>query len=346
MTEVNSILIIRLSAIGDVVMASPLIKAARRRYPQARIAWLAQPEVKGLLEQDPDLDEVIVWPRSEWRRLWKERHWWALICEVRRFRRMLQAYQFDLVVDVQGLMKSAVLARLSGARERIGLGSKEGSARLMRRVIPKPEKSLRIGSEYLHIARELGWDVSDFEMDIALGPEDEAFVKEFIGQKRLENGYVVFCPFTTRPQKHWFEDRWVTLASRIDDKFGLPIVMLGGPGDKEAAGRIESLAGQGLMNLTGQTSLRQAAALIKHAKGLIGVDTGLSHMGIAFNTPTVNLFGSTAPYLDTTRDNAVVIYHAMSCSPCRRNPVCDGDFTCMRKITEDEVIDTLSKVMQ
>ena len=84
--------------------------------------------------------------------------------------------------------------------------------------------------------------------------------------------------------------------------------------------------------------------MIKHASMLVGVDTGLTHMGIAFNVPTVALFGSTGPYTDTTRDNAVVLYHKMNCSPCRRNPTCDGDFTCMKKITIGEVMQTLARV--
>jgi heptosyltransferase-1 len=72
---------------------------------------------------------------------------------------------------------------------------------------------------------------------------------------------------------------------------------------------------------------------------LVGVDTGLTHMGIAFNTPTVAIFGSTRPYLDTRRDNAKVIWLGLECSPCRRNPTCHGAFTCLRDITPDQVIE-------
>jgi heptosyltransferase-1 len=93
-----------------------------------------------------------------------------------------------------------------------------------------------------------------------------------------------------------------------------------------------------LVDAVGRTRLRQAAALIGRARLLIGVDTGLTHMGIAFGTPTLALFGSTLPYSNTTRTDARVLYHRLPCSPCRRNPVCDGEFTCMRMIDEDEVV--------
>lgn len=334
----KTILIIRLSAIGDVVMASPLIKALRARHPQARIVWFAQPEVRELLAANPELDEVIVWPRGEWRRLWRDRRyltWWR---EVRGLVRRLRALEPDIALDLQGLLKSGLWARLSGARERIGLGSREGSQYLMTRVLPRAGDPARISSEYLYLAEQLGLPTQSFAMDLALAPEDEVFAREFAGAHGLDGGYAVICPFTTRPQKHWFEERWAALAPRIEAELGLKVLMLGGPGDRPAAERIARAAAGHLVDAVGKTRLRQAAALIKHARLLVGVDTGLTHMGIAFATPTLALFGSTLPYSNTTRDNAVVLYHRLPCSPCKRNPICHGEFTCMRLLTEDEVI--------
>ncbi len=318
-------------------MASPLIKAARRRYPQAHVAWLAQPEAKDLLSANADLDEVIVWPRNRWRQLWKQRRWLRLFHEIRSFRNMLRERHFDFAVDVQGLLKSGMLAWLSGAPNRIGLGSKEGSTYLMTRVVPKPENDPRIGSEYLHIARELGWDSDPFEMEIALAGEDECFAREFIEQEKLADGYVLFAPFTTRPQKHWVDTSWSELACYLHRGCGLPAVILGGPGDIEASHHLASLIKTPLHLLVGKTTLRQSAAIIGKAKLVIGVDTGLTHMGIAANVPTIALFGSTCPYLDTGSADARVIYKQFSCSPCRRNPSCEGGYGCMRMISAEEV---------
>ena len=94
-----------------------------------------------------------------------------------------------------------------------------------------------------------------------------------------------------------------------------------------------------MISLAGATRLPEAAALIRHAGLLVGVDTGLTHMGTAFATPTVALFGSTRPYLDTGRSNGRVIWLGLPCSPCRRRPTCDGAFTCLRDITADRVMD-------
>jgi len=318
-------------------MASPLIAALRERYPQARIAWLVQPEGYELLAVNEQLDEVIIWPRGEWRELWRQRRWWVLSRQIMAFIRQLRRHRFDLVLDAQGLFKSGVWAWLSGARQRIGLGSREGSARLMTWVIEKPVDDIRIGSEYRELAHQLGLNTDEFRMRIALSADDLDFARGVVEQHGLQQGYVVVCPFTTRPQKHWFERRWQELAEKISQEWGLPVILLGGPGDTVAAQRLS--AGQPcLINLASQTRLRQAAALIAGARLLVGVDTGLTHMGIAAATPTITIFGSTCPYQDTGRDNSVVLYKALDCSPCRRNPTCDGAFTCMDEITVTEVM--------
>jgi heptosyltransferase-1 len=335
----QNILFIRLSAIGDIVMASPLLAALRAVHPDARIAWLVQPESRDLLEFHPDVDELIVWPRQQWHQLLRERRWFALWREIRDFRRQLRNHHFDLAIDAQGLLKSGFLAWLSGAGDRIGLGSREGSQWLMTQVVDRGGDSRRIGSEYLHLAMQMGLSGESFEMQLALSEEDERYALGVSQTHGLQGGYLVICPFTTRPQKHWFDERWIELVPRLEERFGMAVIMLGGPGDREHAAAIEIQTSTGLINLTGATRLRQAAALIKYSAMLIGVDTGLTHMGIAFNRPTLCLFGATCPYLDTTHENAVVIYHKFDCSPCKRRPTCSGRFDCMAAISADEVVD-------
>jgi len=344
MNSGDNILIIRLSAIGDVVFASPLIGALKRSYPNARLSWLVEPAAAPLLKHNPDLDEVIIWPKSDWKRLWANNSFAALWGEVSRFRRELKRRRFDTVLDLQGLLKSGILGWFTGARERIGLGSREGSQWLMSRVIERHGDAQRIGSEYLYLGEQLGLATGAFEMQVALGHSDKSLVEKLLETEGLLSGYLVVCPFTTRPQKHWFEARWAALIPRLKEAFQLPLVMLGGPADREASERISQALGDRVINLTGTTSLSEAAALICRAQLLVGVDTGLTHMGLAFATPTVALFGSTCPYLDTTRDNAVVLYHKFSCSPCRRSPTCNGEYSCMAAIDVEEVVAAALKI--
>lgn len=342
---VRRILLVRTSAIGDIVFASPLIASFRRAYPGARIAWLLQPEFRPLLAHHPDLDEVIEWPAGEWRRLVQGRRLVELGRAVRGFQRELRARRFDLAVDLQGLLKSGLLTRLSGAGERIGLGSREGSRWLMSRVLPRGGDAARIGSEYLFLAQALGLPIGDFSMAVHPGATDRRFAAELISRHGLGAGYAVICPFTTRPQKHWLEARWAALAQRIRGELGLRVAVLGSPADRGAAERIRGLAGDSLVDLVGLTSLLGAAAMIERSALVVAVDTGLGHMGIAFARPTLLLFGSTCPYRETGRGNARVLYHPLACSPCKRRPTCGGTFDCMRAIAVDEVLGSARSVM-
>lgn len=342
----QSILLVRLSAIGDIVFASPLISALRRKWPEARIVWLVQPECAELLDQHPGLDAVVMCPLRHWQRLWQARRYRQLLSEVRALRATLRAGEFDLALDLQGLLKSGVLAWLSGARERIGLGSREGSQWLMTRRLTRGGDTERIGSEYLYLAQSLGLPTDDFAMVVHYGEAQTAYVEDTIQREGLSGGYAALCPFTTRAQKHWFEDRWARLVPRIRDELGLVPMLLGGPGDRAAASRIVAATDGPLVDLTGRTRLTEAAALIDRARLLVAVDTGLGHMGIAFATPTLLLFGSTCPYRDTTRANARVLYHPLSCSPCKRRPSCDGRFDCMRLIEVEEVMTHAREVLR
>lgn len=331
-------LIVRTSAIGDVVFASGLPAAIRRKHPDAHIAWLVEPGIDGLLLPDPNIDEVILWPKAQWAQLWRNGQKWALWQQVCQLRCTLRQRRFDVALDLQGLLKSGLLTWLSGARERIGLGSKEGSQWLMTRTWPRGGDKGLIGSEYRFLAEQLGLDTATFAPQLWVSPDTKTRVHTLLAQHGLAvGGYAVVAPFTTRPQKHWFEDAWRALLPRIQPELGLTPVVLGGPADQTAATRITQGL-DGVVSLVGATKLPEAAGLIQHAGLLVGVDTGLTHMGTAFGVPTVAIFGSTVPYTRTGHANGRVIWLGMACSPCRRRPSCHGAHTCLRDITPERVL--------
>ena len=333
----KKVLIVRLSAIGDVVMASPLISAFKSTYPDAQVSWLVEAASKPVIEANTDLDEVIVWPRGKWNQDLKNRRYLKFIRQLWSFVRDLRKKKFDMAVDAQGLLKSGLWVFMSGADTKIGLGSREGSRYLMTRVVDRKNADNRISSQYRLLAENLGLDLGDFKMKISLSPEAKNYAEEFSGG--LTTNYAVFCPFTTRPQKHWLEERWRELADHLIDKFELTVVLLGGPDDKEAGERIATPHHPRIRNMAGKTTVQEAAALIKGSSLLIGVDTGLTHMGFALNVPSLALFGATLPYSDTKGMPGGVLYHPHDCSPCRRSPTCDGLFPCMGAITVQEVME-------
>lgn len=342
------ILFVRLSAIGDVVFASPLVSAARRAWPDAHIAWLVTPACAPLLRHHPDLDEVIEWPHAGLATLARRGRWLALGRELRALRRRLHERRFDVAFDLQGLLKSALPTRLSGAPERIGLGSVEGSAGLMTQVIQPPGPNdpihARISSEYLHLAQAMGWPDEPFAPVIHIDRATAGRADALITSHGLGAGFAAFCPFTTRPQKHWLPERWAELARRVHAELGLPVALLGGPADRADGARLAAAAPEAIVDLTGQTGILDAAAMIARARLAVAVDTGLGHMGVAFGVPTLLLFGATRPYTETMSAAARVLWHALPCAPCRRRPTCGGDYTCMHLITVEAVLAAIGEL--
>ncbi len=338
----KSILIIRLSAIGDFVFTSPFVQALRRKYPDAKITWLCEPAIKPLLDAEPAIDQVITWPKQEWRGYIRQGQFIRLFRAWRRLRADLRALDADLAIDLQGLLKSGIWAWQSNARQRIGLGSREGSQYLMTQVFAKGGEASLISSEYRYLAEQMGLSSEQLDLHLSIDDKSHQQAEEIIVSNELKKDIAVILPFTTRPQKHWFEHSWRELVSHLQSK-GYDVVMLGGPADKAAAEKIADNLPE-LRNLVGVTSLLTAAAIISRASIVIGVDTGLTHMGHALQRPTISIFGSTSPYLDPSNPNGKVLYHKLWCSPCRRRPQCNNEFSCMQLITVPEVMATVKQI--
>ena len=357
----RALLLVRLTARGDVLLASPVVEALRRRYPKAHIAWAVESHARSMIEHHEGLDEIIVWDRAAWKGMIRAGRWRALWRAFRELRARLRAPGFDIALDLQGLLRSGWVAWLSGAPVRIGLGSKEGSRMLMTGTVPRHGTAPGSTSlQYPYFADALGLPSEALALHLALGDEEENFAPRVIAEHGLEEGYAALAPFTTRPQKHWFEDRWGEITARIRAELGLPVVILGGPADREAAGRIAAAAGkriQGkvpeegrardetartgspppIVDLTGRTRLGEAAAVVKHAGLFLGVDTCLSHVSVAFRRPSVLLFGSNIPYREAPHGRARIALKLQPCAPCGNRPTCGGAFWCMQTLEVDEV---------
>jgi len=337
-----------LTARGDVVFSSPMVRALRRTYPEARISWFGEAHTKELIEHHSELHRVFSWDRGRWKRLLKRGRFLMVFREVLELVRGLREERFDLAIDMQGMIRSGVIALVSGARTRIVMRPKEGSHVLFDHVVDRYRNQgnpAEICSHYRYLAQELGLESGDFRMEVPLLPDDRQFARRIIEENGLVNGFVVAIPYTTRPQKHWFEDRWAGFMERVRDEFGLPTVILGGPSDREADARIRSMTSAEPVSLVGNTTLRQASGIIEQARLVVGVDTGLTHIGIAFDRPTIGIWGSNIPYTETFSRKTRLLVHWLDCVPCKGNPTCDGDFTCLKLISVDEVMNAAAELI-
>ncbi len=335
----QKILIVRLSALGDLVFATTLLHGLKAAYPNAQVDWLVQPEFASFLRSQPQIAKVQLWERKNWGQLFRSLHWLALLRAVSGLARSLRAERYDWVIDAQGLAKSRLLAWLAGGRYRVGYASKEPLGFLLHELVARPVDSApyagkAIASEHRALIEHLtGVD----------GPSPQLTRP---ANATALSGVIALAPFTTRPQKHWPEQHWATLIQLLIAE-GQTLAMLGGPGDAETAARIVALAGSppALSNLTGKTNLAQAAAQMADAKAVIGVDTGLTHMGVAYGRPTVAIFGSTVPYRAGGSGPLTVLWLGLPCSPCHRRPTCGGAYTCLADLSPVLVLASLKALM-
>jgi heptosyltransferase-1 len=314
-------------------MASPLIKGIKAAFPDSRLSWLVEPSGSGLLEAHPLLDGLLYWNKQEWQRLMRQKRWTLLARRVHRFMKELQAQNFDLVLDAQGLFRTRLMAFATRAEHRIGFRSREPGRFFMTRLVAKGSGDKQMGSEYGLLMQQIGAGFETLQPDIRLSGAAIARAANRLKEEGLSPAepFIAFCPFTTRAQKHWPEQRWAHLAGELAADSGWPILLLGGREDAPAAARIQAAGSGRVASFCGRTTLAEAAAVVRAACLVVGVDTGLTHLASAFSRPCIALFGATRPYLHTAGGSTRVLYHARDCSPCRRRPTCGQKYDCMRE---------------
>lgn len=336
----RSVLVVRLSARGDVMFATPIVDALRTRWPDARLTWVVEPKSKDVVQAHPRIDELIVWDRPAWKRLAAERRWRELWTAFRVFRARLRAVEADLAIDMQGLLRSGLVTWSSGAPVRIGLGPKEGSALLVTHRFPTGRFIEEMSAEPKRMAEWLDLDTTEWALDLRLAPETWSGARARLSEAGVEGPFVLLVPFTTRPWKHWVERRWAELARRLGAERGLPVVLAGGPTDRDAAERILADAPD-VVDLVGRTSLAEAVAVAGEAALVVGVDTALTHAAHAFERPAICVFGPQGYTRAPTSMSRTLCSRELPCFPCKaadRPMVCGGAYTCMELITVDAVL--------
>jgi len=333
---------------GDIVFSLSFVRALRLASPSARIVWVVDVGLVSLIESQGLVDEVVGLAipsrgsNSRWRRLA------GLLLDVPSIRRTIRSFNATISIDLQGLLKSGLIGWLSGARLRLALNPKEWSHLFSNCVVRLPSLDYRahrpIGSEYRAlVARVLG---SDYLQAPSFLVKEEArhSVLFRLGQKVAGRQFVVFAPFTTRPQKHWNPSSWRALAELIHGRLDFDIAVVGGPSDAEVARTIFSMY-PWVDVFAGDLSIPESAALISLSSGFVGVDTGMTHIAVCLGGPTVALFGSTSTYNDSLSPSADIVWLELECSPCRRNPTCNGRFECMAGISPAMVFKSLQEKM-
>ncbi|VUD69419.1 Lipopolysaccharide heptosyltransferase 1 [Thalassocella blandensis] len=340
----KNILIIRVTAIGDIVMANPVASAIKQQNPNANISWLVDQAFTPLLKSHPHVDQLIPINTKDWQELWRKKHFWGFFKKYRELSKTLRQLKFDLVLDLQGNAFTSYAAYMTGAKQRVALGSDNINHWFVNKTISRNlGEHVQMGSEYRYLVSQLGYSDSNWRMHVPDSIEAREKAQELLSSYFEDQPYAVICPFSAHPQKNWVNAYWQQIILRIRGRYKLRTVIVGGHNGVEAGNEIAKATGA--INLAGKTSLKETAAIIRGAALLIGVDTGLTHIGHAVDTPTISLFGATSPYTYVGNDASKIIYLDRYCSPCKRHPTCNKQYQCMKDITPDIVLTAIKPLM-
>ena len=337
-----NILIVKLSAVGDVIHTLPSLAALRRLYPEAHITWAVEEAAADIVRNHPDLDRVLVSRRKAWQKAIKRGSLREPLRGIRTFIADLRDRDYDVVIDFHGLFKSAVLVLLSRGRRKIGYDSFQEMSGLFYSEKIREDMSKHAVDRYLDFPLHLGAVPGKREFRIATGPENKRKVDELLAANGITGPYIAVNPVAYWETKLWAEDRFAALCDRIGASHGLPVVLTGQP--DPSLERIRSLSSGEVKNLEGRTTLKDLAELYRRSLLLITTDSGPMHLAAAMGTPVVALFGPTDPRrTGPYGPGHQVVRTAIPCAPCFRKSC--REMTCMEGITVDAVFRATENVL-
>lgn len=339
------ILLIKPSAVGDIVHTLPVLVRLRERYPEAQIDWFVTPENADLVRHHPALSNVVLFDRRRYARFGRD---WFATKGVVNLLRTLRRNEYDLVIDMHGQLRSALFTLATGAAVRVGFEkTREGAWLVYSHPIPLLTDSVHAVDRYLWLGRVLGFEPGEPDFRIYVPPAIEARVDELLAAHDIaERPLALLVPGTVWQTKHWRVEGFAGVARHLSRR-DFAVVLAGAPKDRARVREVATLC-PAACDLSGQTSLAEMIALVRRAAVCVTNDSGSMHLATAFGRPLVSVFGPTSPVLTGPyrRTDAVVQAH-VPCSPCllRKLSQCQHGHICMEEVTTGMVIHRVESVL-
>ncbi|MEJ2588817.1 MAG: glycosyltransferase family 9 protein [Deltaproteobacteria bacterium] len=340
------ILIIKLSAIGDVVHSLPFLEVLKENFPYAQIDWVVEDPADDIVRGHPKIRRVLVSPRrSLVERFSKDKEWRPLALEIKGFLNRLRSREYDLVIDLQGLLKSGVLAGVSRGKRKVGMsGSREGAQLFLNEPPVWVNYDLHAIDRYLQMARYLGCHWDRWEGRIPVFEADRQAMDLKLAPHGLDGKpLVAINPMAKWPTKLWEVERFASLADRIASELSCEVIFTGSKEDRSTVAGITGVMKGAAHNFAGEINLKELAVLYEKCRLLVTTDTGPMHMAAAMGCPVVALFGPTAPWrTGPYGEGHQIVREPMVCSPCFKRRCTHK--TCMREISADRVFESVRTI--
>lgn len=322
--KIDKLLIIKPSALGDIVHSLPFLAAIKKTYPHCEVHWLVATGLHTFLEGHPLIRRLWLFDKQRWKRA---ANLGRTMVELKALRHGLRSQGFDVSVDLSGLLRSGLLTWAAGAGQRLGFAdSNEGSSLFYNRKVVGGD-AIHAIDRYLKLAGLLGCDTSEVVYPFAPYDHEPPICRE------LPHQYAVFAPSAGKAANRWPAARFGELAGRLT----LPVVVIAGQAEKEVAHEVVAASGHKALSIAGRTNLKELVAVIEKAAFFVTNDTGPMHIAAAKGVPVFAIFGPANP-IRTGPYGAIhtVIRRELDCSPCYRWKPC-ANWRCMEEISVDMV---------
>jgi lipopolysaccharide heptosyltransferase I len=325
----EKILIVKPSSLGDVVHSLPFLNVAKTCFPNAEIHWVIAKGLENLLEGHSMIDKLVIIHKDMWKKITHAQH---TVKEIKALLKRLKQEKYDLVIDLQGLLRSGIITKATNAPIRAGFQEAREGSRLFYTHKVKGGKDIHAVDRYLKIAAYLGCDISDIRFPF---PSHSMLS---LDQSLFSEDYAVIIPGARWKTKVWPAGKFGKLASKLY----LKTVIAGGESEIEAADTIVSLSQGKSISLAGKTGLKELVEVIRHAQFVVSNDSGPMHIAAALKIPVFAIFGPT----DQTRTGPygkghTIIREDVTCAPCFKKTC--NDMKCMNDLSVEKVYKTIKR---
>lgn len=356
-----NILIIKMSAIGDVVHTLPALCALRDYYPSARITWLVEESAADIVLGHKALDRVIISRRKTWIRELFSKKYLSGAKKILRFLGILRDIRYDIIIDFQGLLKSGIMVFLARGKRKIGFGKgmehAEMSHLFYNERVPAVSMEVHAQDRYLMLLKASGIPVSCVRYDLPVSDKERKSIRKKLVKTGIPSNHSLICinPVATWPTKLWINRRFAEIVAELQKWNNTSVIFTGAYSDR---GMIEDILGilrppdaggkdikNWPINFAGRTTLKELAALYEISDLLITTDTGPMHLGVASGTRVLAILGPTAPWrTGPYGKDHIVIRAQKSCSPCFKRSCPLKTHACMFDISTDKVWESIIKI--
>ncbi len=341
----KNFLIIKPSSLGDIIHALPTLSALRAVFPYSRISWLVKSEWAELLEGHPDLSEVI--PVD-----FRLRSWWEIITTVRE-------RAFDCVVDLQGLFRSGLIAKLSGAPVRVGFAQgREGSPWFYTHRVRLPNDGkqpwrlldIHAVDRNLEVARFFGASTENPQFWLPRLEDDRVAINQLFAEGGVQphDRLIAIAPTSRHTIKNWPLERFLEVAVSLAKEKNIKIVLIGSSHDHAIGQKFSQALGPVLVNLVGKTRIRQLSLVFDKVQLFIANDSGPIHVAAACRVPVIACFGPTNPQATGPYGigHVSMVSHTTACRPCGLRKCQNPHYLeCLESVSVEEVTNRAKNVL-